>query len=406
MSPIKRMPSEPAKKASAKTSPPAKAVEKIKAGSGPKISAEKLEKAPDSAKPASAVKAERQAKKAARVPGTGRKHINLALQGGGAHGAFTWGVLDYILEDGRLEIDGISGTSAGAMNAVALADGFLEGGVDGARSQLERFWRAISVDGSLSPVQRNIFDKLLGVWSLDNSPGLIWMEMVQKMLSPYDLNPANINPIKDLLDREINFENVRKNSKIKVFVAATNVRTGKIRVFDQTRLDADRVMASACLPFLFQAVEIEGNAYWDGGYMGNPALFPFFKGTETQDILVVQINPIERKELPRTPREIQDRINEITFNASLLREFRAIEFVARLIEQGRLDPANYSMINIHRISALEELKDLNASSKLNAEWDFFVYLRDHGRHAAKLWLDKHFDDIGERSTIDLLAAVN
>ncbi len=337
---------------------------------------------------------------------TSRKHINLALQGGGAHGAFTWGVLDYILEDERLEIDGISGTSAGAMNAVALADGMLEGGKEGARSQLERFWRAISADAALSPIQRNIFDKLLGVWSLDNSPGLLWMEMLQKFVSPYDSNPANINPIKDLLNREINFENVQKNSKIKLFIAATNVRTGKIRVFDQTRLDADRVVASACLPQVFQAVEIDGEAYWDGGYMGNPALFPFFKGTDTKDILVVQINPLERKEIPRTPREIQDRVNEITFNASLLREFRAIEFVARLIEDGRLDKDEYANIHIHRISALEELADLTASSKLNAEWDFFVYLRDHGRHAAKLWIDKHYDDIGECSTIDLLAAVN
>ncbi len=338
-----------------------------------------------------------------------KKHINLALQGGGAHGAFTWGVLDYILEDDRLEIDAISGTSAGAMNAVALADGMLEGGVEGARVQLERFWKAISSDSALSPIQRSIFNKLLGVWNLDNSPGLLWADIVQSIYNPYDFNPANINPIKSLLDREINFENVQKCSKIKVFVAATNVRTGKIKVFNQTRLDSDRVMASACLPSIFQAVEIEGEHYWDGGYMGNPALFPFYKGTpakEILDILVVQINPIERKDVPRTSREIADRVNEITFNASLLREFRAIEFVTRLIEQGKLSQSDYSKINMHRISALDELSELTASSKLNAEWDFFVYLKDHGRHAAKLWLDTHFDDIGQRTTIDLLKAVN
>ncbi len=338
-----------------------------------------------------------------------KKHINLALQGGGAHGAFTWGVLDYLLEDGRLEIDAISGTSAGAMNAVALADGMLEGGADGARAQLERFWKAISTNSRLSPIQRSIFDKLLGVWSMDNSPGLIWLDMMQNFYNPYDFNPANINSIKDLLNAEINFDNVQKCSKIKVFVAATNVRTGKIKVFDQTRLDADRVMASACLPALFQAVEIDGESYWDGGYMGNPALFPFYQGTKASDILdilIVQINPIERKDIPRTSREIADRVNEITFNASLLRELRAIEFVSRLIEQGKLSNADYSKINIHRISALDELSDLTASSKLNAEWDFFVYLKDHGRHAAKLWLDANFDDIGQRSTVDLLKAVN
>ena len=337
------------------------------------------------------------------------KHINLALQGGGAHGAFTWGVLDYILEDERLTIDAISGTSAGAMNAVALADGMLEGGTKGARSQLERFWKGISSDAALSPVQRTIFNQLLGAWNLDNSSSLPWMNMMQSMYNPYDFNPTNINPIKSLLDREINFEHVQKNSKIKIFVAATNVRTGKIKVFNQARLDSDRVMASACLPSMFQAVEIEGEHYWDGGYMGNPALFPFYQGTSAQeilDILVVQINPIERKDIPRSAQEIADRVNEITFNASLLREFRAIEFVTRLIEQGKLSQADYSKINMHRISALDELSELTASSKLNAEWDFFVSLKDHGRHAAKLWLDTHFDDIGQRSTIDLLKAVN
>jgi NTE family protein len=338
-----------------------------------------------------------------------KKHINLALQGGGAHGAFTWGVLDYILEDGRLEIDAISGTSAGAMNAVALADGYLDNGVKGARAQLERFWKAISADAKLSPIQRSIFDKLLGVWSMDNSPGLMFMEMMQNVISPYDSNPTTINPIQSLLEREINFENVQKNSKIKIFVAATNVRTGKIKIFNQSRLDANRVMASACLPSMFQAIEIEGEAYWDGGYMGNPALFPFYKGRDAKeflDILVVQINPIERKEIPRTSREIADRVNEITFNASLLREFRAIEFVKRLIEQGKLSNDEYAKIFIHRISALEELSDLSASSKLNAEWDFFTYLRDHGRHAAKIWLETNFDAIGNKTTIDLLKAVN
>jgi NTE family protein len=335
-----------------------------------------------------------------------RKHINLALQGGGAHGAFTWGVLDFILEDGRLEIDGISGTSAGAMNAVALADGMLEGGIEGARRQMESFWKAVSEDGRTSPIQRTLLDKVLGVWSLDYSPGLLWLSMLQTIASPYDLNPGNINPLKDLLEQEINFRNVRENSKIKLFISATNVQTGKVKVFDQAHLTADHVLASACLPTMFQAVVIDGHPYWDGGYMGNPSLFPFVDGTDTRDILIVQINPIHRDEIPRSATEITNRVNEITFNASLLSELRAIEFVARLLDQGKLDPKEYAKINIHRIAASEELKELSASSKLNAEWAFFVFLRDHGRHAAKLWLQHHFDDIGERSTVDLMAEIS
>jgi NTE family protein len=337
------------------------------------------------------------------MPAARRKTINLALQGGGAHGAFTWGILDAILEDGRLDIDAISGTSAGAMNAVAFADGMLEGGPEGARAQLEAFWRSISDDARLSPIQRSAFDHLLGAWSLDRSPGLAFFDVFTRVASPYAFNPLNLNPIRDLLAEQINFENVRRCEAVKLFISATNVETGLPAVFDHKALTADHVMASACLPMLFQAVIIDGVPYWDGGFTGNPALYPLYYQTSTRDILLVQINPVRREGVPRTAREIDNRLNEITFNTSLLREFRAIAFVRRLIDDGLLSDKRYARVMLHRISGDEVLKPIGASSKLNAEWAFFQYLKDAGRTAAQAWLAENFDAIGERSTFDVMA---
>ncbi len=290
-----------------------------------------------------------------------KKPISLALQGGGAHGAFTWGVLDQLIEDDRLCFEAISGTSAGAMNAVVLADGWNEGGADGARKQLEKFWRSISRDGSLSDAQRTIFDHFFGASRL-NGIGEFWLGLFKQSASPYDFNPLNINPLKDFLEREIDFARVRTCTDFKLFIAATNVETGKAKVFDGADLTADHVMASACLPTVFQAVEIDGVPYWDGGYMGNPALYPLFYGSGTDDILLVQINPVERKGTPKTPRDIQNRLNEITFNATLLREMRAIDFVTRLIEGGKISDKDYKKILMHRIALSESLKDIDASS--------------------------------------------
>ncbi len=329
-----------------------------------------------------------------------RKPISLALQGGGAHGAFTWGVLDQLIEDDRLRFEAISGTSAGAMNAVVLADGWNEGGADGARKQLENFWRSISRDGGLSAAQRTIFDQFFGASRL-NGIGEFWLGLFKQSASPYDFNPLNINPLKDFLEREIDFARVRTCTDFKLFIAATNVETGKAKVFDGADLTADHVMASACLPTVFQAVEIDGVPYWDGGYMGNPALYPLFYGSGTDDILLVQINPVERKGTPKTPRDIQNRLNEITFNATLLREMRAIDFVTRLIEGGKISDKDYKKILMHRIALSESLKDIDASSKLTAKWDFFQVLKKAGRAAARKWLTAHFDDIGSRATIDL-----
>jgi NTE family protein len=330
------------------------------------------------------------------------KSILLALQGGGAHGAFTWGVLDQLLEDGRLSFEAISGTSAGAMNAVVLADGWLAGGRDGAREKLETFWRAISRDGQLNSAQRTILGAFMQASPLNGfGVGQFWLNLFKQSASPYDFNPLNINPLKDFLESEIDFARVRACRAIKLFIAATNVETGKVRVFEREELTADHVMASACLPTVFQAVEIDGTPYWDGGYMGNPALFPLFYGTGADDVLLVQINPIQRKGTPTSPEEIRNRLNEITFNATLLRELRAVDFVTRLIDQGKLSTSEYKRVLFHRIALSEALSGVEASSKLDAKWDFFLELKKAGRAAARRWLAAHYDDVGVRATLDL-----
>lgn len=332
------------------------------------------------------------------------KTVSLALQGGGAHGAFTWGVLDAILEDGRLAIEAITGASAGTVNAVILADGWLEGGADGARAQLETFWRRVSVGGGLSDLQRGLFDRMLGYWCPDDSPAHILLDAWTRAASPYETNPLDINPLRAVVDDLVDFERLRKARGIKLFVAATNVWTGKARIFERKELTAAHVMASACLPMVFQAVEIEGVPYWDGGYMGNPALFPLFYEAKCDDILLVQINPVERHETPRTAQEIQNRLTEITFNGGLLRELRAIDFVSRLIDDGKLSKDEYKRVLMHRIDGGKALDEFTASSRLNADWGFFQELRDLGRTAAQAWLKKNYAAIGEHGTLDLRRA--
>jgi NTE family protein len=329
------------------------------------------------------------------------KMVNVALQGGGTHGAFTWGVLDRLLEDGRIAIEAISGTSAGAMNAVAVADGVMQDGPDGARQALEDFWQAVSREGAKSPIQRSLANVLAGNWSLDTSPGYLFFDHLTRLLSPYQLNPFNRNPLRRLLEAQIEFDRVKACSMMKLFISATNVHTGRVKVFTGDEITADVVMASACLPLMFQAVEIDGIPYWDGGYMGNPALFPFFDSCASRDVILVQINPIERETTPRTAREILNRMNEISFNSSLLKELRAIEFVARLIDDGRLDPSDYKQVLLHRIHTGEEMLALSASSKFNAEWPFLIHLRDIGREATSRWLDESFERIGNESSTDI-----
>lgn len=330
----------------------------------------------------------------------GQKPVNLALQGGGSHGALTWGVLDRILEDPRLLIRGISGTSAGAMNAVVMADGHQRGGRDEARKALRDFWKAVSDAARFSPMQRSIWDRMLGRYSLDYSPGYLFFENLSRVFSPYQLNPSNANPLRDLLARQVDFANVNACPDVQVFVTATNVRTGRPRIFGQGEVTIDAVLASACLPQMFPAVEIDGEAYWDGGFSGNPALYPLLT-MDAPDILVVQINPIIRHDLPMSAREIINRVNEISFNSSLIKELRAFSLVQRLAEERGVDFGVYSHTYFHMIHAETEVQDLSASSKLNAEWGYLELLFERGRGWADRWLAEHYDQIGVESTLDL-----
>ena len=329
------------------------------------------------------------------------KMMNLALQGGGAHGAFAWGALDRLLEDERIGLDGVSATSAGAMNAAVLAFGLAAGGREGAKTALANFWRRVARSSVFSPLQPSLFDRLTHNHSLELSPAFMMFDLMTRVFSPYELNPLNNNPLRKILEDSVDFEKLRAESPVKLFLSATNVREGKVRVFKTEEITADVVMASACLPFLFQAVEIEGEPYWDGGYMGNPAIFPLIYNCESRDVAVVHINPIMRAETPKTARDILNRINEISFNSSLMREMRAISFVTRLIDDKTIADGRMKRMFVHSIEADEFMRKLGVSSKLNPDWEFLTHLRDVGRESAESWIEAHFDDLGERSTVDI-----
>ena len=334
-----------------------------------------------------------------------RPRLNLALQGGGSHGALTWGVLDALLEDGQWQFDGVSGTSAGAMNAVALAHGFAQAaqqhkdpedahlaGCALARESLTRLWEGVGALGSLT-------------WGTPLSAANPLVGMMSQWFSPYQINPLGINPLRKLLEREVDFSLLcsARTGVVgpKVFVCATNVRTGRGEIFFGRRLSADAVMASACLPMLFKAVEIEGEAYWDGGYSGNPALHPLIYQTDTSDILLVQINPVEHLDVPSSASEIMERMNEVTFNASLLAELRAIEFVRRLLAEGKLDARRYKSVRMHRIDGGSVLAPFGADSKLRADLAFVRKLFALGRTAGQEWLHAHRKDVGVRPSIKI-----
>ena len=332
--------------------------------------------------------------------------INLALQGGGAHGAFTWGVLDQLLEDGRVRFDGVTATSAGAMNAAVLAYGLMRGGADGAREALHDFWRRISAAAALtSPLRQTPVERWLGM-PAERSLAFTAFESLTRTLSPYQFNPFDLNPLRDVLARCVDFDELRGCRATRLFISATNVRSGNVRVFRNEEVSLDAVLASACLPQLFQAVEIEGSHYWDGGFMGNPSLYPLFYFTDSQDIVVVHINPMAVDEVPKSAMEIADRVNEITFNAALLKEFRAIAFVVTLLEEGWIKdeyrPRLRHML-MHSIRADEALNSLGAASKFNCDWTFLTGLRDRGRDTARQWLGENFIHLGKRATVDLRA---
>jgi NTE family protein len=327
-----------------------------------------------------------------------KKKIDIALQGGGSHGAFTWGVLDRLLELEDVEIVGISGTSAGAMNAVALAQGLKQAGPQGARDLLRHYWTRVSNASKSSPFQRTIWDRLRGNWSLEHSPGFILSQFTKQLASPYQFNRLDINPLRDIVGDCFDFDAVNTADGPKVFLSATNVRTGRPKVFRQPEITLDSVMASACLPHIFKAVEIDGEAYWDGGYMGNPPLFPLVDETEARDIVLVQINPFERDAIPTTPYEIENRLNEITFNASLMKEIRSLGFLWEIIKHEDLDRAAYRDARLHRIHASNAMCGLSVSSKMNAETAFLDHLFALGRETADDWVKTVWPDVGKAPT--------
>jgi NTE family protein len=325
--------------------------------------------------------------------------IDLALQGGGSHGAFTWGVLDRFLEEPWFEIDGVSGTSAGAMNAAVLAAGFAKGGAPGAREALENFWRGVSDAARFSPLQRGPLDILLGRWTMDNSPGYIMADLMSRVISPYTLSLPGGNPLRDILAQFIDFELIAQ-SPIQVFITATNVHTGRGRVFRNDAITPEVLLASACLPSMFQAVEIDGDHYWDGGYSGNPTLTPLVRYCKSDDMILIPINPIESVEVPRTSSEIMNRLNEISFNAVTLKELRMIAMLRKVVDAGDSEGAEWAKLRLHRVGN-DVMNTLGASSKMITEWAFLTMLRDEGRKSAQAFLDAHAHDLGKKSTMDI-----
>jgi NTE family protein len=324
---------------------------------------------------------------------------DLALQGGGSHGAFTWGVLDRLLEEPWLRIAGISGTSAGAMNAAVLADGWVDGGAEGARAALEKFWQRVSRAAAFSPLQRSPLDRLLGRWTLDTSPAYVFMDLMSRVLSPYALNPLDLNPLRRILAESIDFSRLA-TSPIKLFITATSVRTGRGRIFRNAEITAEVLLASACLPTMFRAIEIDGEPYWDGGFTGNPTITPLVRETDAHDSILVQINPRERSETPRTAADILNRLNEISFNSPLMKELRMIALLRQVADPGSGEGTRWAQMRMHRIMT-DMLTQFGASSKLNAEWEFIAMLRSEGRRAARDFLDADGKYLGKRSTADL-----
>lgn len=332
--------------------------------------------------------------------------LNLALQGGGSHGAFTWGVLDALLDDGRVGLEGLSGTSAGAVNAVALASGWAAARAarrdprEGARAQLAAVWNAVGALGSLGSLQQQFIRLLWSGWAPEVRQawtGAGWRGLV----SPYQSNPLGLNPLRDLLERQIDFGLLQAQRELKVFVSATHVPTGKAVVFGGAKLRLDAVLASTCLPMLFQAIEIDGEPYWDGGYSVNPPLSPLIQECSSADLAVVQLNPLRRPGVPRTAEEIQDRVSEITFNASLLTQMRAVDFINRLVSEGVVPPEHAKSIRVHRIDGEGVLGELPASSRVSADPAMITQLFEAGRAAGRSWLAAHHDAIGQRGTVDI-----
>ncbi len=329
------------------------------------------------------------------------KKVGIALQGGGAHGAFTWGVLDRLLEADYIVADAMCGTSAGAVNAVVCAYGLHVGGPAKAKEMLETLWRRVAQAGSF--FQPSTYDKLFSGGDIHNSPGYIWFNNMTQYMSPYNFNPLNYNPLRDILTDLIDFKELHMYSKKKLFICATNVKTNRAKIFSNKDITVDSVLASACLPQLFQAVQIDGEYYWDGGYMGNPPIFPLITNTNLQDIVLIKINSINIGSVPTSARDIADRVNEISFNSSLINEMKLIHYRNELLRNGILktdDKANREIF-VHTISGYDALSQLSYSSKMNTSWEFLLTLKERGRQTASKWLETDYKQVGIKSTFDV-----
>jgi len=331
-----------------------------------------------------------------------KKQVGVALQGGGAHGAFTWGVLDRLLEEDALEAEAMCGTSAGAVNAVVCAYGLHLGGAAKAKELLEQLWRKVALSGSFL-FKPGIFDKAYSNGDIYHSPGYMMFNAISQVMSPYNFNPFNYNPLRDILNELIDFKELHMYNKKKLFICATNVKTNRAKIFTNNDITVDAVLASACLPFLFQAVEIEGEYYWDGGYMGNPPIFPLITNTSLHDILLIKINSININSVPTTARDIADRVNEISFNSSLINEMKLIHYRNELIRNGvlRTDDKENREIFVHTISGYDALSQLSYSSKMNTSWEFLLELKEKGRRIAENWINTDFHEVGLKSTFDV-----
>lgn len=331
-----------------------------------------------------------------------RKTINLALQGGGSHGAFTWGVLDRLLEEDCFDIDGVVGTSAGAMNAVALTYGLKVGGAEGARDCLRAYWDANMKTGAFAPWPSPI-DRMMGSGNLAFSPMFTFVDSLCRVVSPYQMNPTGYNPLAGMLEGLIDFDVLqRSDDGPKVFLCATNVMTGRAKVFEGEEISVKAVLASACLPFMFQAVEIDGNYYWDGGYMGNPPLFPIFYNCDSRDVLLIQVTPVNLHEVPKDATSIFDRINGLSFNSSLMREMRVVNFISDLARRGIDDGGRLKEVFIHTIDAEDTMKHLGASSQANLDRSYISKLFTLGREQGESFINENFDALGTRSTTDIV----
>ncbi|MEM1272376.1 MAG: patatin-like phospholipase family protein [Pseudomonadota bacterium] len=324
--------------------------------------------------------------------------VDIALQGGGSHGAFSWGVLDRLLEEPWIEVDGVSGTSAGAMNAAGLVQGLAQDGPEQVSALLRTFWERVSKAAAFSPLQRTMMDRMTSGWRLDNSPMYKWSEVFSSFFSPYDFNPFGFNPLRHIVDETFDFSAINAENAPRLFQSATNVRSGRLKLFHQPNISTDTTLASACLPSIYQAVEIDDEFYWDGGYMGNPPIYPLVRETDADDLILIQINPYRREEIPKRSGDINNRLNEIIFNSSILHELRAAGVMLSMLEECQVKPKGLAKGRLHRIHADSVMQELSASSKMNAAPDFIEFLFETGRTIADAWLTQHAEDVGVKTT--------